>query len=205
MENENKEKSQVKKKTKGTKPSIKINNREKTALIGLVLLVVLVILILSLSCTREKKPATVYKTVKDEPTFIAEGELFFMDAVSGDTIKNIIIEIADNDEDRAQGMMYRSEMADSLGMLFVFDQPKKQSFWMKNTPLSLDIMYVDESGAIESLYKNTTPYSTSKIPSVNEAKYVVEVTGGFTDRYEINVGDMIAYVENRLQPRIQSR
>lgn len=205
MENENKEKSPVKKKSKGTKPTIKINNREKTAFIGLVLLVILVTLILSLSCTREKKPAAVYETVKDEPAFKAEGELYFIDAASGDTIKNIIIEIADNDEDRAQGMMYRSEMADSLGMLFVFERPKKQSFWMKNTPLSLDIMYVDADRVIESLYKNTTPYSTSKIPSANEAKYVVEVTGGFTDRYEINVGDIIGYVENRLQHQIQSR
>lgn len=197
MENEKKEKSHVKKKSKGTKAPIKINNREKTALIGLVLLVILVILILSLSCTREKRPGVVYETKKDEPAFVAEGELFFIDGESGDTIKNIIIEIADNDQDRAQGMMYRTEMPDSLGMLFVFDQPKLQSFWMKNTSLSLDILYVDADGVIESLYKSTTPYSTSKIPSTNKAKYVVEVTGGFTDRYEINVGDKVGYLEKQ--------
>lgn len=199
MENERKEKSHGKKKSKGRKPAISINNREKTALIGLVLLVILVVLILSLSCTPEKKPEAVYETKKDEPAFVAEGELFFIDAASGDTIKSIIIEIADNDRDRAQGMMYRSQMADSLGMLFVFEQAKAQSFWMKNTSLSLDIMYVDEDGVIESLYKNTTPYSTNKIPSANKAKYVVEVVGGFTDRYEINVGDKVGYLEKNFQ------
>lgn len=171
-----------------------MSNREKTSLIGLVVLIILVVLILSVSCTREKKTSIKYESRTDEPQFVKEGKLYFIEGESGDTIKAIAIEIADNDKDRAQGMMYRTSMPDSAGMLFVFDQPKEQSFWMKNTPLSLDILYVDANGEIGTVHKNTTPYSEKKIPSYGQAKYVVEVVGGFTDRYKIDKGDNISYI-----------
>lgn len=187
-----KEKSKSKKK----KGPIKLSKREKTTLIGLVVLIILVALILSVGCTREKKPDVNYETKTDEPQFVKEGRLFFLKGESGDTIKAIDIEIADNDRDRAQGMMYRTSMPDSIGMLFVFQQPKEQSFWMKDTSISLDILYVDADGKIITLHKFTTPFSEKKIPSYGEAKYVVEVVGGFTDRYKIGQGDKISYIED---------
>lgn len=195
MEKVKKGKSSSKKANKN-KPAFKLNNREKTAFIGLIVLVILVILILSLSCTREKNTGTAYEAKKDEPQFVREGELFFIESETGDTIKNIAIEIADNDKERNQGMMYRSQMPDTAGMLFIYEQPREQSFWMKDTPLSLDILYVDANGEIVTLYKNTTPYSEKSIPSYKKAQYVVEVVGGFTDRYEISVGDKIGYIKN---------
>lgn len=195
MEKVKKGKSNSKKGNKN-KPPFKLNNREKTAFIGLIVLVILVALILSFSCTRDKKTRSAYEVKKDEPQFVKEGELFFIDAESGDTIRNIVIEIADNESERAQGMMYRTQMPDSAGMLFIYNQPREQSFWMKDTPLSLDILYVDGSGEIVNLYKNTTPYSEKSIPSYKKAQYVVEVVGGFTDRHKIGIGDKIAFVEN---------
>ena len=180
---------------KNKKEPLKLSNREKTSLIGLVVLIILVVLILSVSCAREKKQDVQYESKTDEPQFVKEGRLFFIGGETGDTIKSIAVEIADNDRDRAQGMMYRTSMPDSVGMLFVFDQPKEQSFWMKNTPLSLDILYVDENGEIGTMHKSTTPYSEKKIPSYGEAKYVVEVVAGFTDRYQIDKGDKISYIK----------
>ena len=187
-----KKKSKAKKNKKGP---IKLNNREKPSLIGLIVLIILVVIILSVSCTREKRQTVVYESNTDEPQFVKEGTLYFLESETGDTIKTIAIEIADNNKDRAQGMMYRTSMADSQGMLFVYEQPKEQSFWNKNVPISLDILYVDANGEIGTIHKAVTPYSEKKIPSYGEAKFVVEVVGGFTDQYKIDKGDKISYIQ----------
>ena len=84
-------------------------------------------------------------------------------------------------------------MPDSRGMLFIFNNESKQSFWMKNTKMSLDILYVSAGREIVDIYKHTMPYSTSPIPSGKPAMYVVELTAGFCDRYGIEKGDRIAF------------
>ena len=183
---------------KNTAKASRFTNREKVALIGLIALILLVVFILNLSDTKETKPVTEYKAQKDEPQFVKEGTLFFLDEETSDTIKTIAIEVADNNQERAQGLMFRSAMADSLGMLFVFDRAEEQSFWMKNTKMTLDILYVDEDGKIVTLYKYATPYSESPILSYEKAKYVVEVSGGFTDRYKIQKGDLINFIRSDL-------
>lgn len=185
-----------KKNKKGNKGGFKLKRKEKVALIGFILLILVVILILSLSDNNTEPAPTAYKTVKDEPQFVREGELFFLRQESGDTIKQISIEIADNDQERTQGLMYRSTMADSLGMLFIFDQEEEQSFWMKNTIMTLDILYANAQGEILTLYKYTTPYSEAPMPSYQKAQYVVEVVGGFTDRYDIKIGDKISFIKD---------
>ena len=194
--NKNKKEKKSSKKRKG------LTQRQKIALFGFISLIILIVVILSLSDRHQTQgisDATAYETQKDEPQFVKEGELYFLRGETGDTIKKIAIEIADNNIDRQQGLMYRSRMADSLGMLFIFDQAKEQSFWMKNTKISLDILYVDETGKILTLYKYTTPYSESPIPSYEKAQYVVEVIGGFTDRYKINRGDRISFTRRDIQ------
>ena len=191
-----KETSNKKKSGKGKKGKspFKLKQREKIALVGFVLLIITVVFILSLSGNNAEEPEKISVATKvDEPPFVKEGELYFLDQESGDTLKRIDIEIADNNKDRAQGMMYRTAMADTRGMLFVFDQAEEQSFWMKNTVMTLDILYADENGKLVTLYKYTTPYSENSIPSFEKAKYVVEVAGGFTDRYKIDRGDIISF------------
>lgn len=190
-------KEKANKNKKDNKKGFKLKKREKVALIGFILLILTVILILNLTDnTPEQVPTTAYETVKDEPQFVREGELVFLKQESGDTLKHIIIEIADNDVERAQGLMYRSAMADSLGMLFIFDKEREQSFWMKNTIMTLDIMYANSDGEILTMYKYTTPYSEAPIPSYQKAQYVVEVAGGFTDRYNIQIGDKISFTRD---------
>lgn len=190
-------KDRARKNKKEGKKGFKLKKREKVSLIGFVLLILIVIFILNLSDKPEEQTVTTaYETVKDEPQFVREGELFFLKQDNGDTLKHIIIEIADNDEERSQGLMYRSAMADSLGMLFIFDEEKEQSFWMKNTIMTLDIMYANAQGEILTMYKYTTPYSEAPIPSYKKAQYVVEVAGGFTDRYNIQIGDRISFIKD---------
>lgn len=129
----------------------------------------------------------------EEPQFVQEGQLAFVDAESEDTLAHIAIEVADDDAQRSQGLMYRSSLADTTGMLFIFDQPAPRSFWMKNTIIPLDILYVDEALRIFMIYKGVMPYSEKSIPSEDDALYVVEVAAGFTTRNQIEEGDLIAF------------
>jgi uncharacterized membrane protein (UPF0127 family) len=78
-------------------------------------------------------------------------------------------------------------------MLFVFVISELQSFWMKNTPLSLDIMFVNENKEIVKIHKSTTPYSKESLPSEKKSMYVVEVIAGFSDKYGIKEGDKIDF------------
>ena len=132
------------------------------------------------------------KNVK-EPPFMKEGELEFIKSDKKTEIKKIDLELAENDDERMQGMMYRKTMDDGKGMLFIFEQEEPQSFWMKNTIMPLDIIYVNSRKEIVKIFKNTTPFSEKSLPSEKPAIYVVEVRGGFTDRYGIKEGDMINF------------
>lgn len=130
---------------------------------------------------------------RNKPDISREGELYFLDNEGRDTLKRIVIEIADTPYERQQGLMYRHNIPDSTGMLFIFEEENPQSFWMKNTPRSLDIIYLNSDKEIVSIHKHTVPYSESPIPSGEPAKYVVEVPNGFTDQYDIQEGDMVDY------------
>lgn len=127
------------------------------------------------------------------PAFKKEGVLSFISKEKGDTIKTIDVEIAETDDERAQGLMDRKSMADTQGMLFIFTAPEEQSFWMKNTYISLDIMYVDENMEIVSIRKYATPLSEESLPSFKKAQYVVEVNAGFSDKNKIKYGDKIVF------------
>ena len=84
-------------------------------------------------------------------------------------------------------------MDDSKGMFFIFPNEEPQSFWMRNTYISLDILYVDEQGEIVSIASNTPVQSLDPIPSGKPAKYVVEVNAGYCARHGIEVGDQIEW------------
>ncbi len=131
--------------------------------------------------------------VVDEPQFIEEGQLWFLSEGQQDTLQQITIEVADDQEQRAQGMMYRSAMDELQGMLFIHDRSETQAYWMKNTKLPLDIIYVGENKEIVTIYQGVMPYSKKSIPSSSEALYVVEVNAGFTGRHKIEEGDFIEF------------
>ncbi|RPD42180.1 DUF192 domain-containing protein [Chitinophaga barathri] len=140
-------------------------------------------------------PTTATTPAPDGPVFKKEGQLSFIGKEKGDTIKTIDIEIAETDEERAKGLMDRKSMEDTQGMLFIFSAPEEQSFWMKNTYISLDIMYVNEKFEIVSIQKYATPLSEESLPSYKKAQYVVETNAGFADKYKIAFGDKIAYTK----------
>lgn len=130
-------------------------------------------------------------------TFTKEGELTFTDSLG--TLKaKIDIEIADNDYERQLGLMNRKDMKENEGMLFIFPMQQLQSFWMRNTLISLDIMFVNDQKKIVTIHKSTKILSDTSYPSTQPSVYVVEVLAGFSDRHNIQVGDRINWMGTNL-------
>lgn len=141
--------------------------------------------------TPTETPTVSTATPNDASGIVKEGELVFL---RGDTrLRKIDIEIAENDAERQKGLMFRPYLSDSVGMLFVFNESTPQSFWMKNTMISLDIIYVGSDKKIVSIQKKAKPYSEEGLPSFDNAQYVVEVNGGYCDKYGIQIGDSIVF------------
>ena len=92
------------------------------------------------------------------------------------------VEIADDPIERAEGLMGREDIMPGQGMLFVFDDEYPRSFWMKNTPLSLDILFFDAEGRWVSSQLSTTPFSTKSLPSGLPAQYALEILAGESER-----------------------
>ena len=130
-------------------------------------------------------------------TFTKEGELTFTDSL-GILKSKIDLEIADNDYERQLGLMNRKEMKENEGMLFIFPMQQLQSFWMRNTLISLDIMFVNDQKKIVTIHKETKILSDTSYPSTQPSVYVVEVLAGFTDRHNIQVGDKINWMGTNL-------
>lgn len=106
------------------------------------------------------------------------------------------IELADTDEKRTVGLMNRSELCQTCGMLFVFENSEPRSFWMKNTLISLDIIFMDEEGIILNIEKNTIPLNeTLRYNSIGKSKYVLEVNAGYSHEHNLKSGDKIKISE----------
>lgn len=87
--------------------------------------------------------------------------------------------------------MYRKDLPEFHGMLFLFPREEVQSFWMKNTPLPLDIIFINSAYEIVNIARNTIPFSERLLPSGRPAQFVLEVNGGFCQRHGIEVGDRV--------------
>lgn len=105
----------------------------------------------------------------------------------------IDVEIARSVYEHSKGLMDRTSLPHDQGMLFIFDEMAPRSFWMRNTRISLDIIYVDDRKKIVSIQKNAVPMSDESLPSSGPARYVIEVNGGFTDLYNILPGDSLSF------------
>ncbi len=127
-----------------------------------------------------------------EPPFEHEGNLSFFKN-DGALITQIQIEFARTAKETEVGLMYRKSMEENQGMLFIFPNEEMRSFWMRNTYIPLDIIYLNKEKQIVSIVKNAEPLSETSRPSEAEAMYVLEVNGGFSDKYDLKKGDYITY------------
>ncbi|MFP4847289.1 DUF192 domain-containing protein [Winogradskyella sp. PE311] len=150
----------------------------------------IIVLLLALNC-REKK---LIKT-EDKVTvsFKKEGVLNLKKADTDSIIKTLDIEIANNEYEIQTGLMYRNKLDRNHGMLFIFPDVKMRSFYMKNTKIPLDIIYIAEDKSIVSIQKNALPFDETSLPSEAPAKYVLEINAGLSDEWQLNIGDVIDY------------
>jgi uncharacterized membrane protein (UPF0127 family) len=103
------------------------------------------------------------------------------------------VELADTPEAQAKGLMFRTELGDNEGMIFPSATPEPRSFWMKNTPLSLDIIFIGVDGRIMNIAANTTPYSLDSVKSDGIASGVLELRAGRAKALGIVPGDRVTY------------
>ncbi|WP_422105645.1 DUF192 domain-containing protein [Winogradskyella sp.] len=142
------------------------------------------------SCKEDKTSKTEDKVIV---SFKKEGVLELKKAVSDSIIKTLDIEIADNEYETQTGLMYRTELGIQQGMLFIFPDVQMRSFYMKNTKIPLDIIYIDEDKRIVSFQKNAKPFDERSLPSEVPAKYVLEINAGLSDEWQLEVGDRIEF------------
>lgn len=125
-----------------------------------------------------------------EPLFRHDGTLWAIN--DGDTTAEFRTEFAKSNDQIQRGMMYRSSMDQDMAMLFFMPGgDKMQSFWMKNTIVPLDIIYINNDHQVVSIQANAKPFSTQSLPSVLPASYVLEIYGGEAAAQGIVVGTKV--------------
>lgn len=143
----------------------------------------LVLALAAPSCKNEPQPAPA------EPYTVAM-------KVGSETFR---LEIADTPRKQQLGLMHRKSMPADRGMLFVFEDERERSFWMKNTHIPLDIVYADVDGKVVSV-KPMQPMDESPVPSDGAAKYAVEINQGAAKRAGVKAGDVLVIPSEVRQP-----
>lgn len=103
------------------------------------------------------------------------------------------VEVAQTPEDQARGLMFRESMPASAGMLFVFPQPKRAGFWMRNTLIPLDMLFADQTGVVKRIHPDAIPQDETLIDGGEGIKFVLEINGGMADRLRIGEGAQIRH------------
>jgi uncharacterized membrane protein (UPF0127 family) len=101
-----------------------------------------------------------------------------------------VLQVADDEPEQATGLMYRDSMPADHGMIFIFPDERHRGFWMKNTRIPLDIVYLDSKGQIVSI-KAMRPYDLTNVPSDRPARFAIELNHGTAKAINLRVGDRI--------------
>lgn len=125
-----------------------------------------------------------------DPIFTKEAEGYLIKA-NGDTLQLLDIEIADDDFQRETGLMYRNSMQDNQGMLFIFPKEEYRSFYMKNTRIPLDLIFLDENYIAVDFQENVAPMSEMSLPSKVPAQYVLEINANLSEKLTFEIGDRL--------------
>ena len=103
------------------------------------------------------------------------------------------VELATSPQQIAQGLMYRRQMAPDAGMLFIFERPDPATFWMKNTFIPLDMIFIGVDGRIMNIAERTIPQTETPVPASGPTRAVLEVNGGTSARLGIKPGDRVRH------------
>ncbi|NQV74352.1 DUF192 domain-containing protein [bacterium] len=143
-------------------------------------------------CSSENQPA-VDTAAEDHINvpFTKHGSLTM--SRDGVVFREIAIEIADSDSSRTRGLMQRDKLPADSGMLFIFESETQQGFWMANTRLALDLVFIRTDGSVQSISKYVQPMSLDTVLSDGPAQYVLEVEAGYVDSVGLTEGDQIQW------------
>jgi uncharacterized membrane protein (UPF0127 family) len=104
-----------------------------------------------------------------------------------------LVEVADTPGKRELGLQYRRDLAADRGMIFLFPTESHHSFWMKNTPIPLDMIFINRDRKIVGIVEQAVPFSTDSRSVPAASQFVLEINGGLTGRYGVKVGDSISF------------
>jgi len=146
-------------------------------------------IVLSLTACKEETKDKVITT--SEISFHKNGELYFISAEK-DTLKHLEIETAISSYEQQTGLMYRKQMQENRGMLFIYENERpRPNFYMKNTYIPLDLIYINSNNIVVDINREAKPLDISPIPSQAPAQYVLEVNGNKAKSWNISKGDSI--------------
>ncbi|MAZ73859.1 MAG: hypothetical protein CMC70_12015 [Flavobacteriaceae bacterium] len=143
------------------------------------------------SCKETAKENT--KVLTKEISFTKEAEGKLKKAETDSIIATLDLEIAEGDYETQTGLMYRKSMQSNHGMLFIFPNEQRRSFYMKNTEFGLDIIYLNSRNKVVSIQKNAQPLDQTSLPSEAPARYVLEVNAGLSDQWGLEAGDVLEW------------
>ncbi|XXY50442.1 DUF192 domain-containing protein [Sorangium sp. So ce269] len=121
------------------------------------------------------------------PFQLATGKVIFLEAKAPD----VVVEVARREKERARGLMYRKSMPENRGMIFVFEQRSNHSFWMHNTCISLDMLFIDSDGTIVGIQENTPTLNDSTFEVGCPSTYVLELNAGWARRHGVVAGQKV--------------
>jgi uncharacterized protein len=108
-------------------------------------------------------------------------------------VTRFTIEVADTNAERSQGLMFRENLPASAGMLFIYDSPRRASFWMKNTLIPLDMIFADKTGTVTRIHENAVPGDQTSIDGGPGVQFVLEINGGLARRLGVVEGSALRH------------
>lgn len=177
-------------------PENKKNKKTALYITAGVLLAAIAVILLIVKPFDKKIDETSGSGTEKEFMFKKQGELTFTNAEK-QILAKVDIEIAKDDYSRELGLMFRKSMEENQAMLFIFPVDQKLSFWMRNTYIPLDMIFVNSANKIITIHKNTQTLSDQSYAATENGRYVVETVAGYTDRHNIKVGDYINYIDSK--------
>jgi uncharacterized protein len=137
-----------------------------------------------------QKPAPITEPAQGESLFQNKGTVV-VHAPGGD--QTFAVELAITPKERERGLMHREQLADDAGMLFLFEREKVQSFWMKNTRIPLDMVFIAQDGTIAGIVENAEPLTLTSRNVALPSRYVLEVNGGLCRKRGIAAGQRVRF------------
>ena len=155
-------------------------------------IVIAILLFTTYSCKKTKEEKVITET---EFVFTKEGTLTLTKA-DGTPIKTIDVEFAEDDYERETGLMHRASMKDLQGMLFIQEGEYVQGFYMKNTLIPLDLVFIDSNKKIVSFAENAKPLDLTTLSSQVPAQYVLEINAGLAEEWVLEIGDTVEWTRD---------